>query len=94
MLPLYPGFISYLSSQLDSETDRRTYTLFGVSVVAGVLSFMTALGLIFTTLIQSSLSSVIGVVSPVAFALLGTAGLALLLDLDFRSYVPSGRSPE
>jgi cytochrome c-type biogenesis protein len=94
VIPLYPSFISYLSSQLDGDTDQRTYLFFGLLVVAGVISFMLALGLIFSTILQESLTSVIEVVSPVAFGVLGVMGVAMMLDLDFQSHIPTGRSPE
>jgi cytochrome c-type biogenesis protein len=94
VIPLYPSFISYLSKQLDGDTDQKTYLFFGLLVVAGVISFMLALGLIFSTLLQASLTSVIEIVSPVAFAILGLMGIAMMLDLDFQSYLPSKSTPE
>ncbi len=94
VIPLYPSFISYLSKQLDGDTDQKTYLFFGLLVVAGVISFMLALGLVFSTLLQASLTSVIEIVSPVAFAVLGLMGIAMMLDLDFQSYLPSKRTPE
>lgn len=94
VIPLYPSFISYLSNQLEEDTGRKTYTLFGVLVVAGVISFMSALGLIFSTFIQTSLTSVIEIISPLAFGLLGVMSLAMIFELDFQRYMPSGTSPE
>lgn len=93
VLPLYPGFLSYLSSQFDGDESRETFLLFGFLVVAGVMSFMLLLGLVFSTLIQTSLTGVIEVVSPVAFTLLGVMSIFLLLDLDFQQYLPSGTAP-
>jgi len=94
VIPLYPGFISYLSKQLDGDTDQKTYLFFGLLVVAGVISFMLALGLIFSTLLQASLTSVIEIISPVAFAILGLMGVVMMLDMDFQSYLPSKSTPE
>lgn len=94
VIPLYPSFISYLSKQLDGDTDQKTYLFFGLLVVAGVISFMLALGLIFSTLLQASLTSVIEIVSPIAFAILGLMGIAMMLDLDFQNYLPSKSTPE
>jgi len=82
VLPLYPGFIAYLTRQLDADADRRTYALFGGVVVAGVLSFMLSLGLVFSFLLQESLTQVIGVVSPVAFGILAAAGAVMLVRPD------------
>lgn len=94
VLPLYPGFLSYLSKQFDEDPGRKTYALFGTLVVTGVFTFMIAIGVIFTTLLQSSLTGVIEVVSPVAFILLGLFSLVLLADLDFSRYLPQGQTPE
>lgn len=94
VIPLYPSFISYLSKQLDEDESQKTYALFGLMVVAGVISFMLGLGLIFSTFIQASLTSVIEVISPIAFGLLALMGALMLLDLEFQKHIPSQNSPE
>ena len=94
VIPLYPSFISYLSKQLNEDATQKTYALFGTLVVAGVISFMLALGLIFSTIIQASLTSVIEVVSPIAFGLLALMSIAMILDLNFQKYLPTKSSPE
>lgn len=94
VIPLYPSFISYLSKQLDTDTDQKTYLLFGLLVVAGVVSFMLSLGIVFSTLLQESLTSVIEIISPVAFGILGLMGLIMTLDIDFQTYIPSKSTPE
>jgi len=94
VIPLYPSFISYLSKQLKSDTSSDTYLFFGLLVVAGVISFMLTLGLVFSTFLQSSLTSVIEVISPVAFALLGLMGLVMILDIDFQKFMPSKSTPQ
>ncbi|HEX7431827.1 MAG TPA: cytochrome c biogenesis protein CcdA, partial [Candidatus Limnocylindrales bacterium] len=43
VLPLYPGFLAYLSGQAGAETGRLRYFL-GVFVLAGVLTAMLILG--------------------------------------------------
>jgi cytochrome c-type biogenesis protein len=93
VLPLYPGFISYLSNQLDGDVSKKTYAMFGGLVVGGVLAFMLILGLLFTTVIGTSLTAVTQVVSPIAFGLLGAISLFLIFDLDFQSILPSIRGP-
>jgi cytochrome c-type biogenesis protein len=95
VIPLYPGFISYLSKQFEGEESRSTYALFGSIVVLGVITFMLLTGLIFSTLIQASLTNVIETVSPIAFGILGLMSIAMILNLDFQKFIPSGdRSPE
>lgn len=93
VLPLYPGFLSYLSKQFEGDESQRSYALFGMLVVAGVLSFMLALGLIFSTFIQASLTSVIEIVSPIAFGILGVFSVFLILDLDFQKALPNYQGP-
>jgi cytochrome c-type biogenesis protein len=94
VIPLYPSFISYLSQQLDEDATQKTYALFGTLVVAGVITFMLSLGLIFSTIIQASLTSVIEIISPIAFSLLALMSIAMILDLNFQKYLPTKSSPE
>lgn len=89
VIPLYPGFLSYLSNQLDTDTSKRTFAMFGLLVVAGVMSFMMALGLVFTTLIETSLTNIIEIISPVAFSILGAMGLLMIFEVDFQRFIPS-----
>ncbi|MDQ3226733.1 MAG: hypothetical protein M3Q50_08910, partial [Chloroflexota bacterium] len=46
MLPLYPGLIAFLAGNVENGRVRRGGLLLGVSVLAGVLVTMVALGLI------------------------------------------------
>ncbi len=94
VLPLYPGFLSYLSRHFSNDESRKTYVLFGTLVVAGVISFMLSVGLIFSTLIEVSLTSVTQILSPIAFTFLGAVSLAMILNIDFQRYLPSVESPE
>ncbi len=94
VLPLYPGFLSYLSRQFDGDQSRKTYALFGGVVVAGVISFMLSIGLLFSTVIQVSLTTVTQIISPIAFGFLGAISLAMIFNLDFQSYLPVMDSPE
>jgi len=98
VLPLYPGFLAYLSGQISKtqesgEENRKVLVLFGFIVTAGVITFMLLLGLIFTTILKISLTKVIGVVSPIAFAILGIIGIVLVLDIDIGKYLPAGKTP-
>lgn len=94
VIPLYPGYISYLSKQFSGDESRKTFALFGLLVLTGVLSFMLSLGLIFSTILQQSLTGVIGLVSPVAFTLLGLFSFLLILNIDFESRFSSYSAPE
>lgn len=99
VLPLYPGFLSYLSSQMTQKKDElsppepKSPFIFGIFITLGVLVFMFLLGIIFTTIFQISLTKVIGIVSPIAFGILGLISLGLIFDLDFSRFLPKTQAP-
>ncbi len=94
VLPLYPGFLVYLSSQLSGkEAGRLTIVLFGLIITAGVIIFMILLGIVFTTILEVSLTSVIGIVSPIAFGILLIISLLLIFNVDVGRFLPRGRAP-
>ena len=98
VLPLYPGFLAYLANRLAGReqkpaAERRTILLIALSVTGGVILFMLSLGLLFTTILQVSLTRVIGVVSPIAFGVLILISVLLLLDVDFTKLLPRARVP-
>ncbi|MDY6819093.1 MAG: cytochrome c biogenesis protein CcdA [Halobacteriales archaeon] len=92
VLPLYPGFLAYLSNQ--TENTRLSIGLLGMLVAGGVLTFMLGLGVVFTTVLEASLTNVIGVVSPVAFLVLGAVSLLLLADVEFGRVLPTVDPPQ
>ena len=99
VLPLYPAFLAYLSNRLSGGgVKRKTIALIGLSVTLGVLAFMFLIGLIFTTILQVSLTEVIGVVSPIAFGVLIVLSILLILNVDIgrllpKPKVPTGKTP-
>jgi len=95
VLPLYPAFLAYLANQFsgEEETSRKTYAMFGVLIVFGVILFMLLLGLIFTTILKVSLTSVIRIVSPIAFGILIIISIALILNVDFSRFIPKPKTP-
>jgi cytochrome c-type biogenesis protein len=104
VLPLYPGFLVYLSSQLSGrEADKTTIFLFGLIITAGVILFMLLLGLIFTTILEVSLTNIIGIASPIAFSILLIISLILIItsllslvfkvDADIGRFLPKGHAP-
>ena len=76
ILPLYPGFLAYLSSQ--NEMGRQKYFL-GFFVLAGVLSMMLALGGLIA-LLAVSVGSILVYVIPFADLLIFLLGIMLLLN--------------
>ncbi len=94
VLPLYPGFLVYLTSQLSGKKPGRgTIIFFGVIITSGVILFMVVLGLIFTTVLQVSLTNVISIVSPVAFGILLVISLLLIFNVDVGKLFPRADAP-
>jgi len=93
VLPLFPAFLAYLSNQLTGKESRKHLALFGLIVAAGVISFMFLIGLLFTFFLQISLTEVIGVVSPLAFGVLGIISILLILDVDIGQFFPQVHAP-
>ena len=76
ILPLYPGFLSYLSTQIEMGWGRY---LLGVFVLAGVLSMMLALGGLIA-LLAVPIGNVLVYVIPLADLLILIMGILLLTN--------------
>jgi len=80
VLPLYPGFLAYLSGGQAALAKRRYSRYFlGFFVLAGVLTMMLALGLTIA-LLSVSIGRALSVVIPLADLLIIGLGVLLLLD--------------
>lgn len=78
ILPLYPGYLAYLSGANLGTSSKRHYFL-GFFVLAGVLTMMLALGLVIA-LLSVSVGRALSVIIPLADLFLVTLGVLLLLD--------------
>jgi len=78
VLPLYPGFLAYLSGQSGLGQGKGRYFL-GLFVLAGVLSMMLALGGLIALLAVPT-GSILAYIIPVADLLILILGVLLLLD--------------
>jgi cytochrome c-type biogenesis protein len=78
VLPLYPGFLAYLSGQTELNQGKGKYFL-GLFVLAGVLTMMLALGGLIALLAVPT-GNVLAFIIPLADALLLLLGILLLLD--------------
>ena len=92
VLPLYPGFLAYLSNRA-KQVGKTGLVLLSLVVVAGVITFMLLLGLLFTFILEVSLTKVIGIVSPIAFGLLGLISILLIFNVDFSRLFPKLQGP-
>lgn len=91
VIPLYPGFLAFLSNQ---DEDAPSVAMLGILVALGVIAFMAGVGIVFTTLLEQSLTGVVSVVSPIAFALLAVLGVVLIADLHPQSRLPTAQPPQ
>ena len=91
VIPLYPGFLAFLSNQDDNAPP---IAVLGVLVSLGVIAFMGAVGLLFTMLFETSLTAVVEAVSPPAFALLAVLGVVLAADLHPQAALPTVEPPQ
>jgi Cytochrome c biogenesis protein len=91
VVPLYPAFLAFLSNQDESAPSIATL---GSLVALGVVAFMTAIGVLFTTLLETSLTSVVELVSPPAFLLLAVLGVVLVADLHPQARLPTVEPPQ
>jgi cytochrome c-type biogenesis protein len=78
ILPLYPGFLAYLSGQSELGLGRQRYFL-GFFVLAGVLTMMLALGGLIA-LLAVPIGSVLVYVIPLADLIILLLGIMLLSD--------------
>lgn len=89
ILPLYPGFLAYLSGQAD--LGKQKYFL-GLFVLTGVLTMMLALGGIIA-LLAVPVGTVLVYILPLADLLILTLGILLLFDKNPFKQLPQIQSP-
>ena len=92
ILPLYPGFLAYLSGAGTSlSKSRGRYTL-GLFVLLGVLSMMLVLGLIIS-LLSVSVGRALSLIIPVADLMIFALGILLILDKNPFKQLPQIQIP-
>jgi cytochrome c-type biogenesis protein len=91
VLPLYPGFLAYVSGQAGTGAGRQRYFL-GFFVLAGVLTMMLALGGLIAVL-AVSIGRILMYVIPLADMLILSLGVLLLLDRNPFKAIPHIRVP-
>jgi cytochrome c-type biogenesis protein len=89
VLPLYPGFLAYLSGQ--SELGRNKHFL-GLFVLAGVLTMMLALGGLIA-LLAIPVGNVLVYLLPLADLLIFVLGVLLLFDYNPFKTLPQIQAP-
>ena len=91
VLPLYPGFLAYLSGQTEIGVGKYRYFL-GFFVLAGVLTMMLALGGLIA-LLAVPIGGVLAYIIPLADLLILLLGILLLLDRNPFKSLPQVQVP-
>lgn len=92
VLPLYPGFLAYLSSGQEELASRRGRYFLGFFVLAGVLTMMLALGLLIA-LLSISVGRALSVLIPISNLLIISLGVMLLANRNPFKKLPQIRIP-
>ena len=87
VLPLYPGFLAYLSSSPAAFGKNVNVRWLGFLVFLGVISVMMALGAIIAFL-SIAVGSLVAIITPTADILVAILGLLLLIDKNPFTYFP------
>lgn len=91
VLPLYPGFLAYLSGQTETGIGRQRYFL-GLFVLGGVLSMMLALGGLIA-LLAIPTARMLAYIIPLADLLILLLGILLLFDRNPFKTLPQVQVP-
>lgn len=92
LLPLYPGFLAYLSANAGALSGRRGTGLLGLLVLGGVLTTMIAVG-VFLLAISVPVGQVALYLIPIIDAFLISLGLLLLLGRNPFQRLPGTQVP-
>jgi len=92
VLPLYPGFLAYISGGQQGLQGKASRYFLGFFVLAGVLTMMLALGGIIA-LLSISIGSALSIVIPVADAIIILFGILLLLNINPFKSLPQVQVP-
>jgi cytochrome c-type biogenesis protein len=91
VLPLYPGFLAYLSGQAGTSAGQQRY-FFGFFVLAGVLTMMLAMGGLIAAL-ALPIGRILMYVIPLTDMLILSLGVLLVLDRNPFKAIPQIRIP-
>jgi cytochrome c-type biogenesis protein len=91
VLPLYPGFLAYLSGT-QSDGDSRQTKFLGFFVLMGVLTMMLALGLVIA-LLSISIGRALSIFIPVADLLILLLGMLLIFNINPFKRLPQIQVP-
>lgn len=92
VLPLYPGFLAYLSGGQEGLQGKPGRYLLGFFVLAGVLTMMLALGGVIA-LLSVSVGEALAFVIPIADLIIVLFGILLVLNINPFKKLPQIQAP-
>ena len=92
VLPLYPGFLAYISGGQEGLQGKVGRYLLGFFVLAGVLTMMLALGGIIA-LLSISVGQALSIIIPIADLIIILLGVLLLLNINPFKTLPQIQVP-
>lgn len=92
ILPLYPGFLAYLSGRQETIRNKLGKYSLGFFVLLGVLTMMLVLGLLIA-LLSVSIGSALAIAIPLADLLIISLGIALLFNFNPFKRIPQIQVP-
>ena len=92
VLPLYPGFLAYISGGQEGLQGKVGRYLLGFFVLAGVLTMMLALGGIIA-LLSISVGQALSIIIPIADMIIILLGILLLLNINPFKALPQIQVP-
>ena len=92
VLPLYPGFLAYISGGQESLQNSRGRYFLGFFVLAGVLTMMLVLGGIIAAL-AISIGRALSIIIPIADLMILTLGIFMLFNINPFKQIPQINVP-
>jgi len=92
VLPLYPGFLAYISGGQEGLQNKKSRYFLGFFVLAGVLTMMLALGGLIAAL-SVSIGSALSILIPAADGIIILFGILLLLNINPFKSLPQVQVP-
>ncbi len=92
VLPLYPGFLAYLSSAQANLDKKGSRYFAGLFVLAGVLTMMLALGSLIA-LLSIPIGRALSLIIPLADLVIIGLGVLLLLNINLFARLPHIQAP-
>jgi len=92
LLPLYPGFLAYLSANAAALQARRATGILGLIILLGVLTTMLGVAIVLT-IVAVPIGPVLGYLVPLTDGLLIVLGILLLAGRNPFERLPGMRTP-